>query len=92
MLKDEKTKMPKDHTMRRILGYVLSHYKIPFIVVVVCIIITALVSSMSSIVITTLTNNYIVPAIEGRGTWTDCRLPHRRVGDVHVRGLHERDL
>lgn len=67
MLKDEKTKMPKDHTMRRILGYVLSHYKIPFIVVVVCIIITALVSSMSSIVITTLTNNYIVPAIEGRG-------------------------
>ena len=62
MIREQKKNAPKDRSLGRAMKYLFSNYKLPFIIVVICIVVTAVISSLSSVVITTLINEFIAPA------------------------------
>lgn len=55
--------MPKNTgaTLKRVVAYVMEHYKIHYIAVVICIIFSTLVSLVGTLAMRTLIDDYIVP-------------------------------
>ena len=61
-----KPQMPKidSKTVKRLLSYIFSHYKMRFFLVLICIVVSSVVNVISSMFLKTLIDSYIMPLVE----------------------------
>ena len=61
-----KPQMPKidGKTVKRLLSYIFSHYKLRFFLVLICIVVSSVVNVIGSMFLKTLIDSYIMPLVE----------------------------
>ena len=60
-----KTKNPMK-TLKRLLGYIMKHYKFRYLIVIVCIAISSIVQVVGTMFMKQLIDDYILPMLDGR--------------------------
>ena len=60
-----KTKNPMK-TLKRLLGYIMKHYKFRYLIVIVCIAISSIVQVIGTMFMKQLIDDYILPMLDGR--------------------------